>query len=169
MAMTRSYARTVCLILFLSAPTYASAQCPAGIPSAGNPQCVPPDVFYNSLPNTDPPPLPSPKWATRWGSIAVGIGPGGGVVGASRDATSKRKAEKEAMKQCRQHTDSRDCRIEISYYNQCGVLAWGENYYHTARAATVSEASGIAISSCNTRTSNCKLFYSNCSYPVRVR
>lgn len=72
----------------------AAAQCPNGIPSGGNPGCVPPDVYYGSQPNSDPPPLPKERWKTRWGAIAIGSTQSGGGLGFSSKMDSKRQAEK---------------------------------------------------------------------------
>jgi uncharacterized protein DUF4189 len=105
-------------------------------------------------------------WADRWGAIAIDNT--NGSVGVAADKASKRKAEKEAMIQCRGKKGS-GCRLEVSYGNQCGVIAWGDNFYATASSTTIEEASAAAINNCSQHTSNCKIYYANCSMPQRIQ
>jgi Domain of unknown function (DUF4189) len=117
----------------------------------------------------DQPVDPGPRWASLWGAIAVGSDRSGGVLGTASDMSSKRKAEQRAMKECKNRGGDRNCRVEISYRNQCGVIAWGDRYYHTARADSSDNAAEMAMKGCNGKTSNCRVFHSSCSYPQRMR
>ena len=112
---------------------------------------------------------PAPKWASRWGAIAIGMGANGSTLGASAGMKNRRNAEKDAMKQCKAQGGGNSCRIEITYHNQCGVIAWGDNYYHIIRAPTERQATELALEYCSRKTNNCRVFHADCSYPVRVR
>ncbi len=155
------------LALIVLSPV-AAAQCPNGIPSGGNPGCVPPDVYYGSQPNSDPPPLPKERWKTRWGAIAIGSTQSGGGLGFSSKMDSKRQAEKAALKMCRDTGGGKECAVQVTYHNQCGVIAWGDIFFATARASTEQEASQLALKACSEKSEGCKVFYSNCSYPAKI-
>ena len=107
-------------------------------------------------------------WQSRWGAIVTGKSKVGTVVGISEAAISKHEAEVDALRQC-QSQGGFDCDVEIVFYNQCGTIVWGDGYSYAARAATVSRAEEIALAGCAELTSNCKVYYTSCSYPVRVR
>ncbi|WP_425606010.1 DUF4189 domain-containing protein [Lysobacter firmicutimachus] len=146
----------------------AYAQCPAGIPNT--PGCIPPDGpgWRHNMPAQQPAPQTAPRpkqWSSRWGAIAVDDS--NSSVGTSVQAASKRGAEQEAMAVCGR-AGGNGCRIVLAYQNQCGVLAWGYDYYATARGPSVLEASKIAISECSKSTKDCKISYSDCSLPVRA-
>lgn len=109
---------------------------------------------------------PGPQWQTRWGAIAIGNGGGFGAVG---DLISKRQAEKHAMKECKLRAkNAKTCQV-FSYYNQCAVVAWGSTNYTVQGAANLDRATQLAMSDCSQRTSDCQVFYTNCSYPQPVR
>lgn len=112
---------------------------------------------------------PQAQWVSRWGAIATGASAKGTVMGTARDAKTQRMAEKAAIKECRNQGGAKTCAIEISYRDQCAVMVWGDGYSHSARAATIERASSLAISACENKTDHCKVYYSNCSYPVKVR
>lgn len=155
------------ILLFIGFFSFSAwSQCPPGIPN--NPGCIPPDVFYGSAPNTDPPPLPSDRWVTRWAAIAVGDTDSGGGFGASRAMPSKRKAQKEALSLCKQSGGGKECKIFLVYHNQCGAVVWGDTYFHLARASKKDEAESLAAAGCAEKTDNCKIFYSDCTYPAKV-
>ena len=130
------------------------------------PTCVP-IPGYGTTNNTTPPSIstPSPQWATRWGAIAIDETNSG--VGVSVSMSSKRKAEKAAMKECRAKGGS-SCRINLAYHNQCAVIAWGDTQASVLGASTIQEASAIAMEDCGKHTSNCRIYYADCSYAERV-
>jgi hypothetical protein len=121
-------------------------------------------VGCSPVPGSTVTPNPGPAWSTRWGAIAIA----NGVLGAAENASSKRKAEKEAVKHCKQQ-GGRQCAVVLSYYNQCGALAWGDTYARAYRHVDIPQAEAEAMKSCNSVTNNCKVFYSACSYPERIR
>lgn len=126
--------------------------------------CIPrdqPQDFSDPVPAA---PL-GPEWETRWGAIALG----GGGFGAANDVDSRRKAEKLALKECRDTGGGERCKISITYYNQCAASATGLSVAATYSAPEKSEAEHNALKDCNSRDQNCEVFYSACSYPARVQ
>jgi hypothetical protein len=154
------------LLFFLSSQAIACppGQQPAGPPTVGNPSgCVPYPGTQQSR--------PSGYWKTQWGAIAIGatntqLGPG---VGVSKNFSSKRLAEKAAIKQCKSNGGGKQCAIQVSYYNQCVVLAWGDAGYYYSTGATVEESKQRAIAGCSKSQQNCQVYYSDCSEPVWVQ
>ena len=109
--------------------------------------------------------VPKATWADRWGAIATD-GPSA-ALGASVGMPNKRKAEKFALAQCREK-GGKNCEIDMTFYNQCAVLVTGDRVYNTSHAATVEEASRLGIAECEKEDVNCRVYYSDCSLPVRI-
>lgn len=155
------------IILFLICLWYsaaADAQCRIGSgPDLGD------GIPYCSQLETPPPAEPSgPEWEDRWGAIAVGSTASGGGIGVASDMKTRRSAEKTALKQCRENGGGDTCHIELAYANQCGVIVWGESYFETATGETQREAEAEATELCSRKSTDCRPYYANCSYPVRV-
>jgi Domain of unknown function (DUF4189) len=112
----------------------------------------------------DEPADPGPKWASRWGAIATGKG----AFGTANNLSSARKAKKAALKQCKEN-GGQNCKISISFGNQCAALAWSASWIDAAAATDVQQAEAKAIKECSDLTEVCKIYYSACSYPERVR
>lgn len=108
----------------------------------------------------------SPAWETRWGAIAVDFAMGKFGVGNAR--RTKDEAEKLALDECKKEGGAR-CEIDLTYYNQCGAIAWGASSAITFRAETKEIASAHAIEACSEKTADCKIYYANCSLPARVK
>ena len=108
-----------------------------------------------------------PQWATRWGAIAVG---GGGGFGAAADMTSKRKAEKQAVAQCKATAADKSAKCTVlAYYNQCAVYVWGSSGGgEIVSEVNISKASSVAMETCSKKASDCKIYYSNGSYAERI-
>ncbi|MFD0726805.1 DUF4189 domain-containing protein [Lysobacter brunescens] len=104
---------------------------------------------------------------TTWGAIAADGDKQ--VVASSYNQGSKRKAESSAIKECRAKGGSKKCKAWVSFYNQCGAMAAGDSQAVAFRAPTVDEASRGAVRDCASRTTNCKLIQTVCSYPARVQ
>lgn len=154
----------VFLLLGLLYSTSTDAQCRMGSgPDFGD------GIPYCSQLQTPPPALASgPEWESRWGAIAVGSTASGGGVGVASDMKTRRSAEEIALKQCRDNGGGNTCHIELAYANQCAVIVWGESYFETASGATKSQAEVEATELCSRQTADCRLYYANCSYPIRV-
>jgi Domain of unknown function (DUF4189) len=103
------------------------------------------------------------------GGVATGESANGAVLGVAVDMKNQRVAEKNALKSCRSQGGGKSCAVDISYHDQCAVMAWGNGYSHFARAATISRAKNIAMAACRLKSAGCEVYYSNCVYPVRTR
>lgn len=108
----------------------------------------------------------SPEWQTRWGAIAVDGEKGS--LGTAVGTRSKQEAENTALIDC-QAKGGDNCRVDLTYYNQCGVMILGSSKLNTARAATIEEATQIGMEICAAADTNCRVYYSDCSYPVQTR
>lgn len=103
----------------------ASAQgCPNGIPSAGNPGCIPPTQFNSPYHQSGGDSVErQARWADRWGAIAVDDGEKTIGIGIAEMTSSERAAKKIALEDCRVKGGTK-CVISLAYYNQCGVIVW---------------------------------------------
>lgn len=167
--------RTIFQLVLLAAisgmvpPTYAEGRCPDGyFPVGGGNNgwegCAPMDGGSGN--NQISPPNPGPLWQTRWGAIAADGNTG--AFGVSNDVPSKRQAEKKATAMCKAK-GGKKCRLSSVFYNQCAALAWGDASYTTFRSPEIDDAKISAVEHCEKRTTNCRIYYSACSYPVQVR
>ncbi len=158
-------------LFFLSNASLAESGCPDGfspnqIQGQQAPSCYPIPGYNNQV--QEQPQISQGHWETRWGAIAVGSTMGGGGVGVVINSKDKKTAEISALSQCHINGGGSECRIEISYYNQCAVVAWGDNYYSTASSATIERASKIALKTCKSKTQNCKIYYADCTDAVWI-
>lgn len=154
-------------LLFYALPAFADGNCPAGqFPigggSAGWEGCAPYEVPAHGGSPIDP----GPKWATRWGAIAVdgNAGKFGGVEGMA----SRSRASKAATQICRQNGGS-SSKVMAVYYNQCGAMAWGDNRSATYTGPDYDKTIELAVAECAKQTANCKPYYAGCSYPAQLR
>jgi hypothetical protein len=113
-----------------------------------------------------PQPDPGPLWVSRWGAIAVDGD--AGKFGGKDGLQSKRKAERAAVREC-QKFGGKKCKVVVSYRNQCGAMAWGDNMSSSASGPNLDYTMERVVADCNTKTQNCKPYYAGCSYPERVR
>lgn len=153
----------------------ATAQgCPAEIPAGNNPLCIPPD--NPASPHYQPgssastvPCAPTVRWADRWGAIAVDNAKDSAGIGVAVEMASQRKAKAAVMNDCRSKGGAQ-CEVVLVYYNQCGVLVAGNAGYTSMRAATAERAADLGLKQgVSDGLENCKVYYSGCSYSVRVR
>lgn len=157
------------LLLGADAPVRAENGCPYGytpwrVPILSLSDCAP---IVDDAPARRP---AEPVWATRWGAVAIGDTTKGGGVGTSVDRKSRREAENAAIKTCESTAGGSDCRADVfSYHNQCVALSWGFSTYVLFTAATLDQAADGATRRCTARNEGCRLYYSACSYPVRIR
>lgn len=154
------------------APVFA--QCPAGIPAGNNPLCLPPDNPNSPYHQPDSgasaaPSTPAIRWADRWGAIAVDKSQQSVGIGVSEMMTSERKAKASAIGDCRAKGGTQ-CKVVLAYYNQCGVLVAGDAGYTSMGSSTAEKAAKLGMEQCvKTGLSNCRVYYSACSFPERVR
>ncbi|GAB6413525.1 hypothetical protein bcgnr5379_61230 [Bacillus cereus] len=83
---------------------------------------------------------------------------------------SKRKAEKQAIATCAAK-GATNCKIVLTYNNQCGAMAFADGNMTVAHAPTDREAASSAMEGCNNKVGagQCKIYYSDCSFAERVR
>ena len=163
--------RILIALLLYSCSVLAYAEggtCPPGYYPQNSPGvmgCAPIPNYRGSESDADGEDV-APVWSNRWGAIAVDFS--AGKFGAGRATTTRRKAEREALKECKSE-GGKNCEIDITYFNQCGVIAWGSIYAATASAGTKEEASARALANCGKHAKECRIYHSDCSLPVRVR
>ena len=74
----------------------------------------------------------------RWGAIAVDS-----VTGKTASRAARRPARRPKKRAGNMRPKGGgDCKVNLSYANQCGVIAWGNNRTSARFAATLEEASG---------------------------
>ena len=167
----KALARALLLImagLFWNGLAHAEGGCPPGMypfqfapnqPSS----CAP--IPGNG--NQQMPQQPAPQWESRWGAIATD-GPND-ALGVATNMRSKREASQAAMHSC-QSRGGVNCKIDIAYDNQCAVVVVGDGAYNVPIAETLDKAAEIGMKTCRSSgRSNCHVYYSACSLPVRIR
>lgn len=155
----------VAILLFFSNHTKAENGCPDGMApgqtqSQQTPTCFP-------IPNYSPKQLPQNygHWETRWGAIAIGRTSLGTVVGMR----NKRTAVKAALSKCKSSGNGTGCAISITFYNQCGVIAWGDSILSSVGGPTIEAASKTGLKQCSQSSANCKIYYAECSHAEWVQ
>jgi hypothetical protein len=164
----------ILLLAGVSLPHHALAQqanCGAAVDTGGG-QCIPMDApgmpGYQGNQNRQPaqPQQPRAVWADRWGAIAED--PQASAVGTVVQQESESKAEAAALSVCTQHGGG-NCKIALTYYNQCAAVAVDEqNLAVHARAPTKEKAEQVALDGFG-KGHITKIVYSACSLPVRVQ
>lgn len=160
------------LLLLLGSVVHAEGGCPPGmIPASGTDinSCVPiPPGYYSNQQHAQPqlPPPPPPQWVTRWGAIATD-GPGG-HLGVAANVSSKSDAEQTAITDC-QAKGGTDCKIETWYSNGCAAMVMGDSGHISNNAGTLGEAIQKGMKVCGATDTNCHVYYSACSLPVRIQ
>ncbi|RYF58706.1 MAG: DUF4189 domain-containing protein [Cytophagaceae bacterium] len=110
---------------------------------------------------------PPEQWERRWGAITTDAVKG--VIGVTVDQRSEGEASQAAVADCKRQGGV-NCRIDVTYDNQCAVLVVGANGYNTPNAATRARATELGMKTCRDSGSpDCRVLYSACSLPVRVR
>jgi hypothetical protein len=101
------------------------------------------------------------------GAIARGKAGGWGAVG---DMLSEKSAAAAALKQCKATASTKvaDCKVTITYYNQCVVYVWGSAGGVSSSAIDIPTANERAMARCRETSSDCELLYSNCSYGRQI-
>ena len=97
---------------------------------------------------------------SRWGAIALG----GNGFGAVRGRESEDAAAAGAIRQCEESGGAGECRIRLTYRNQCAAYASGDDrQVGIAYAATMAAANRLAMRSCNEAARHCQIQYAACS------
>ena len=167
MIKVRVSLKEICIAAFvLFASSSAWGQCAPGIPSAGNPGCIPSDQanspYYQG--QSAPAYAPRIKWADKWGAIAVDEATGtAGTVSAS---ANKGKAEGQALARCAEN-GGKGCKLIFTYHNQCVAVtqAIRGGGMFAVSAPDEPTASRLALEDCG---KDCHVLYSRCSLPERI-
>jgi hypothetical protein len=109
---------------------------------------------------------PPPLWSDQWGAIATDSA--SGKIGAAENMGTKSLAVNVALNQCHINGGNQ-CRLLLSYYNQCGVMLVGDSGISFLSAASLEEATQSGIKKCSAFTTHCRIYYSGCSLPVRIQ
>ncbi len=166
------FAVMLCLI---SNSTLAEGRCPPGMFETGSRDyiaCAPIPGYgqgSNDSPEDNPPPIPT-VWEDRWGAIATESN-GGGGFGAISGFKSEAAARQAAVEQCQAtvSVSNAKCEVLITYTNQCAVYAWGAGLGLAVHAVNIPTATHHALADCKSQSgSECKIFYSGCSYAEAV-
>lgn len=158
------------LLLLMVFATNAYSQCAPGIPSAGNPGCIPPNQsnspYYQGQQDDVSPQQAAPQWAEGWGAIALDFGHGS--HGTSAQSATKSSAASAALSDC-QRNGGTQCEVVITFVDQCAAVSQSLDGgdISSATAATSDGAEQRSISRCGDAT-KCKVFVQECSAPVRV-
>jgi hypothetical protein len=147
--------RVTIAAFFLVGASAVSAQCAPGIPSAGNPGCIPPNQqnspYYQGQASAEAPALEQPRvvWADRWGSIAMDDN---GAAGTVVDQTTELAARKESLARCEEN-GGKKCETVLSYHNHCAAVAQmpSGGPVFASRAPTQAEAESNSVSNCGKR------------------
>jgi hypothetical protein len=164
------------LLMLLGGVVHAEGNCPPGYypigapPGQGGPQgCapIPGDNNNQQQAQPQPPQPPPPQWASQWGAIATDKVKG--ILGAVTGLSSKSEAQQAAMANCQAKGGS-PCKFEIAYDNECAVLVVGDNGYNVSADVTLDKAVQFGMKICtDAKNTNCHVYYSACSLPVRVQ
>ncbi|NUO74950.1 MAG: DUF4189 domain-containing protein [Lysobacter sp.] len=171
MAMKRAVVHSIILAaLLVSKAVMAEQGCPDGFmpnPSwtQGQQQCIQGQM-------SDPGPLvPQATWERRWGAFTSDAETG--KVGVATAMATKRKAEKEALRDC-QARGGAQCKVLLAFTNQCAAIAWGKESTGTTAISAVGGvnsmvAKSAALQECGKRAGSCEIFLTECSYAEQVQ
>lgn len=107
-------------------------------------------------------------WEERWGAIARGKAGGWGAV---VDMFSENSAKQASLKQCEATATIKpaNCKVSLTYYNQCVAYAWGKKGGVSSSAVDMSTAKKQAMVECGKSSDDCEILYSDCSLPLRIK
>lgn len=107
--------------------------------------------------------IPSQKWINYHGALAWNDR---GATGISENARSERAARREALRKC----GARDCRIAAWARNGCLAAAFDGIGSGVGAEGTKEAAEEEAMRNCQANGSTtCRINYSHCNHPVRIR
>lgn len=159
---------TCVLVSFAAALGMATAHaqaCPPGqypVVGQGWNYCAPAPGAEQSTTPTPPP----PAWRSRWQSIVTDVDEG--VIGTSVGKDSPSLAERSAISDCKAKGGA-SCKVQITNADGCVALVTGDKVMNTNGAPTKEEAEGKGIRMCENEDNNCRVYYSACNMPERIR
>ncbi|UPG91587.1 DUF4189 domain-containing protein [Luteibacter aegosomaticola] len=150
-----------------------AAQCAPGVPSAGNPGCIPPNQqnspYYQGQPaeptNNYYGRQSTVAWTNGWAALAVDRD--NGATGSAVKIKSGPAAKRAAKDECKRNGGT-NCKIAIHFANECAAAAQplDGGSLSTATAKTEDEARAEALGKCGDANS-CKVLVSACSAFIR--
>jgi hypothetical protein len=144
----------------------AHAQTPTGdcvpIQGQGWQGCAP---MGNNQQSQQPMLLPA-RWLDRWGALAPDDS--AGILGTSANMFSEQMAKDAALRDCQAKGGAR-CRSPVSYHDQCVAMVAGHNGYDVSVGPTIEKAIEASTRRCSRKSADCHVYYSACSYPVRIQ
>jgi hypothetical protein len=161
------------LLLLLGSVVHAEGECPPGMfptnpPGAQGPVgCAPIPGYDQQQQPTRQQTAPPPRWASGWMAIATDSMKGS--LGSATDLPSRDEAERAALADCQAKGGSQ-CKLQVSYGNGCAAMVAGNKEFNVNGAATLDEAVRIGMKMCaKAGDSNCHVYYSACSLPIRIQ
>lgn len=155
------------LLAFLCPAAFAEGRCPPGmypIHAVGVAACAPIPKAKASAPAST---FPRPVEVSTWGAIATEAD--SGKVGTAILQLSEKEARDLAVARCNEQSITKRCEIISIYSNQCGALAWGNDYASSGSGLTPELASFHALNRCERGNGGfeCKVYVVECSMPIR--
>jgi hypothetical protein len=165
------------VLLIVSGMVHAEGECPPGMFATNPPgtqgpiNCAPIPSYAQNQGQQAAPQTPQPppeRWQDHWGAIAT-YEPGG-VLGVATNMPDENQAKQSAMADCKTKGGGSNCKFQLTYRNGCAVLLVGDKAFNVASDATIDRAmqSGMKMCTANGNT-NCHVYYSACSLPVRIQ
>ena len=154
----------VAVMLALANPAAAEQGCADGCkptPTQNGVECRPVPGLYRGSGGAAPGPL-----GGTLGAIVMDAASGMTGIGGSQP--TEEAAIQAATAMC-QRKGGKNCRVDITYSNQCGALAWGSSHAVSARGRTLEIASSSPSTPAKTTGKKCEVFFSDCSLPVRAQ
>jgi hypothetical protein len=108
---------------------------------------------------------PSPQWANRWGAIATDSIKG--ILGVATHLASESEADDDSLADCRLKGGTQ-CKLQSSYINSCIALITGDKIFNVSLNPDLDQAVQLGIAQCSADDTNCHVYYSACSLPVRT-
>lgn len=110
------------------------------------------------------PPDPGPRWEFRWGAIAADRE--SGQFGGSENHKTPSAAQAAAIGICRKNGGSSSCKVQGTYHNSCGAMAYGTRSYVVYSGSATEEVKKASLAACSKITEDCQIYYLGCSFPV---
>lgn len=160
------------VLLLILAVAGISAHAEGGCPAGSYPQsgqgwqtCVPiPGYGQSQTQAISQPALPS--WEDQWGAIARDAG--SDTFGSVTGRLSESEATKDALSDC-QSRGGKECFLGVAYANGCAALVVGDSVFNFTAAKTARAAGKSGIERCSKDSTNCRVSFTACSPPRRIR
>lgn len=156
------------LLLFMDV-VHAQVACPPGEVPYGtgtdDSVCGPDDSQESTQQQARKP--PPPRWAARWGAIATDDS--SGSFGAATNMSSRSGAQATALADCHSKKGA-TCKIEIAYDNECAAMVIGDKGHNSGADLTLDKVVQLGMKTCSAAgDTNCHVYYSACSLPVKIQ